>query len=145
MFPAQKMDKWAQEAIADFSESQNYISLGDAPTKDKRQSIFLNILTNKKLDDCEKQYGRLAQEAFVALVAGGETTARALTVATYHILANHERVLPRLQEELQMVMPERDTQAHMVELERLPWLVSISHSSCRTLRNYLLTRAIRQR
>jgi cytochrome P450 len=60
----------------------------------------------------------------VAIVAGGETTGRALTIATYHILANRETVLPRLMEELHEVMPEPGTRAPLKQLENLPWLVS---------------------
>lgn len=60
----------------------------------------------------------------MAIVAGGETTGRALSVATYHILANREVVLPRLAKELHEVMPEPDTKATLRQLENLPWLVS---------------------
>lgn len=90
----------------------------------RRFDLFDTILSTKSLPESEKTYDRIAQEGFVAIVAGGETTGRALTVATYHILANHETVLPRLMNELLEVMPEPGSRPSLRELENMPWLVS---------------------
>lgn len=127
----QDLDVQAKEAI----EKR---SAGLRSTEDKtirRVDLFETILSSKSLPDSEKTYDRIAQEGFVALVAGGETTGRALTVATYHILANRDIVLPRLMEELYKVMPAPDTRASLRELENLPWLVR-HHESLAGLKGY---------
>lgn len=87
-------------------------------------NIFESILASKVLSAREKKANRVAQEGFVVLVAGGETTARVLTTATFHILANKETVLPRLEEELATAISHPDAQVDMKILEQLPWLVS---------------------
>lgn len=94
----------------------------------RRFDLFDTILSTKSLPESEKAYDRIAQEGFVAIVAGGETTGRALTVATYHILANSETVLPRLMDELYEVMPEPGSRPSLKELENMPWLVSHQYS-----------------
>lgn len=57
------------------------------------------------------------------MAAGRETTARTLTVATFHLLANQD-VTARLKNELKSVMPEPESQVELRILEQLPWLVS---------------------
>jgi len=93
-------------------------------TPTKSTNVFESILANKGLSAEEKGKNRIAQEGFVVLVAGGETTARVLTTATYHLLANRETALLRLKEELASIMPDPDTQVDVKTLEQLPWLVS---------------------
>lgn len=116
------MHKKANQAIRD---SQNGLTgkATDVATT-KSINIFESILASKILSVQEKQANRVAQEAFVVLVAGGETTARVLTTATFHILANRETVLLRLKEELTTAMTNPDTHVDMKTLEQLPWLVS---------------------
>lgn len=93
-------------------------------TTTKSINVFESILANKGLSAAEKGKNRIAQEGFVVLVAGGETTARVLTTATYHLLANPETALLKLKEELTFIMPDPDTQVDVKTLEQLPWLVS---------------------
>ena len=90
----------------------------------KDSSVFDSMLRSTLLSGTEKEEERIAQEAFVILVAGGETTAQVLTTATFHLLANKETALPRLKEELNSIMPDRGTRADLKSLEQLPWLVS---------------------
>ena len=59
------------------------------------------------------------------VVAGGETTAQVLTIATFHLLANRDTALLQLKRELALVMPEADARIDMKTLEQLPWLVSV--------------------
>ena len=124
------MHKKARQAIR---ESPCYV--GSMPTKSleaanaKPINIFESILTSKILSAQEKRANRVAQEGFVVLVAGGETTARVLITATFHILANRETVLLRLKDELATAMADPDTQVDMKQLEQLPWLVSLPFGS----------------
>lgn len=87
-------------------------------------TIYHEILASK-LPDEEKRLHRLAQEAFTLVVAGGETTARTLTVATYYILAT-KGVLPRLMVELEKALPDPHAIVKAKALEELPWLVSVA-------------------
>ena len=90
----------------------------------KGLNLFQSILNYKGLSPREKERNRIAQEAFVILVAGGETTAQVLTRATYHLLASEISTLRRLKAELKTVMIDPDTQVSVHTLEQLPWLVS---------------------
>ncbi|KAK8115745.1 hypothetical protein PG984_012247 [Apiospora sp. TS-2023a] len=125
------MDDWAKQAVSSHTSGESGIAPDEKQTPDDRPNIFRTVLASKKLDEPEKRYGRIAQEAFVALVAGGETTARALTIMTYHVLANREKVLPRLLEELRTVMPSGEERPSLAQLECLPWLNAIIKESLR--------------
>ena len=71
---------------------------------------------------------RLAQEGFVMLAAGGETTSRVLSTAFFHILSN-PHVLRRLQEELMAVIPDATRLPSVKVLEDLIYLVILALSS----------------
>ncbi|GAP93176.1 putative cytochrome P450 [Rosellinia necatrix] len=103
------------------------------PNPNRRVDLFDTILSNKSLPDSEKEDDRMAQEGFVAIVAGGETTGRAMAIATYHILANREAVLSRLVKELHDAMPEPDARLPLRDLESLPWLTAVLKESLRML------------
>lgn len=92
--------------------------------KAKDTNIFHSILRSKILSSIEKEEDRIAQEAFVVLVAGGETTAQVLTTATFHLLANKDTALLRLKDELNGIMLDPEIQVSLKILEQLPWLVS---------------------
>ncbi|MCJ1438985.1 hypothetical protein MMC27_008375 [Xylographa pallens] len=92
-------------------------------------TIYHEVL-NSKLPAEEKRLDRLAQEAFTLVVAGGETTARTMTVATYYILAT-EGVLPRLRTELEEIMPDPHSTIEANRLEKLPWLTAVIKESLR--------------
>jgi cytochrome P450 len=104
-----------------------------AGEKTQRPNIFHNILSNKGLDADEKHFKRIAQEGFVAIAAGSETTGRALTTATFYVLANKDRVLPRLLEELYQVMPSPGDRPSFYQLQRLPWLSACIKETLRVL------------
>lgn len=87
-------------------------------------TIFNSILSSSLVPE-EKGTSRIAQEGFVVVVAGGETTARVLTTATFHLLANRDTALLRLKRELALAMPDPDARIDMKTLEHLPWLVSV--------------------
>lgn len=66
----------------------------------------------------------MAEEAMTLLTASGDTGARTLTVAMYHLHANPQ-CLQRLREELKSVMPKATDDVEVKKLEALPWLVRI--------------------
>ena len=69
---------------------------------------------------------RLAQEGFVMIAAGGETTSRVLSVAFFHIISN-PRVLRRLQEEITTVIPDATILPSAKTLEELIYLVTLTY------------------
>ena len=117
------MDAQALSATKSYSKKLEGLDSSFSSSPAPVGNIFHSILSHKGLDTSEKQFKRIAQEGFVAIAAGGETTGRALTTATFFILANSERILPRLQQELRQVMPHPEDRPSLHELQKLPWLV----------------------
>ncbi|GKZ16483.1 hypothetical protein AbraIFM66951_000289 [Aspergillus brasiliensis] len=74
--------------------------------------------------------GRLMNEGLALAIAGTETTARSLSVGTYHLLTR-EDVRLKLGEELKTVMPTPDTRVSRTELEKLPYLSGVINESLR--------------
>jgi cytochrome P450 len=61
----------------------------------------------------------LIDEAQTIVVAGSETVAWALTVATYHLLSN-PKTLRKLKTKLAAVIPDPDFSSCQTTLEQLP-------------------------
>lgn len=110
------------------SESDSDPYADSKTTQGGRSPTIYHEILSSNLPEEEKHLNRLAQEAFTLVVAGGETTARTLTVATYYTLAT-EGVLPRLRAELEETMPDPCVVVEAKVLEGLPWLVSAQNCS----------------
>lgn len=93
--------------------------------------LFLSICESS-LPGCEKEVERLAQEGFVMIAAGGETTSRVLSMAIFHIVSNPS-VLQRLQKEIMTVMPDATRRPSVKALDELIFLVKICRHCCCTL------------
>lgn len=93
---------------------------------EERPELF-HIINESALPPSEKTLKRIAQEGFALIAAGGETTARILTIATFHILANPP-VLTRLQNELKVSMVDPMELPNLGVLRELPWLVGTYHT-----------------
>lgn len=89
----------------------------------ERRTIFHEI-RESDLPDQEKTLSRMLDEAGVLVGAGTVTTARTLAVVSFY-LATRQPVRKRLMEELKAVMPTVDAPVSSIELERLPYLVSV--------------------
>jgi cytochrome P450 len=85
------------------------------------EGTLFHALLDSRLPAEEKQPGRLSQEVFTVISAGGETTAKNLTTLTFHLLNNPNK-LQRLRDELNQLDP--DGTASLVEYETMPYLVS---------------------
>lgn len=97
---------------------------------DRPKTIFHGILQSK-LPDSEKTISRMADEAFVLIVAGGETTARVLTYIFASILQNPQ-ILARLREEIDTVMPTNDEDLPSSRiLEELPYFKAVIQEGLR--------------
>ncbi|KAG6368255.1 hypothetical protein INS49_002457 [Diaporthe citri] len=96
-----------------------------------RRTIFHEILNSKQLSDHDKTPGRLWQEGEVVVAAGTITTAWALGVATYFLLATPP-ILSRLKAELEAAVPSRDAAPpSLLALEQLPYLTGVVQEGVR--------------
>ncbi|KAJ5374407.1 hypothetical protein N7517_006413 [Penicillium concentricum] len=86
------------------------------------KGTLFHALLDSKLPSEEKAAGRLSQEVFTVISAGGETTAKNLATLTFHLLNNPDK-LQRLRDELNRLDP--DGTATLVEYEAMPYLTSV--------------------
>ncbi|KAI0483788.1 cytochrome P450 [Xylaria cf. heliscus] len=94
-------------------------------------AVFRTLLQHNGLPTAEKLYNRMSHEAVTLMAAGGETTATALMCAVYFILADKENILPRLQQEVESIMPTEASRPSVADLECLPWLTAIVKETLR--------------
>ncbi|KAL9092331.1 MAG: hypothetical protein Q9165_004505 [Trypethelium subeluteriae] len=112
------------------SKSMPKFKTDTVSTFSSRPTVFQTILLSN-LPPEEKSRERLRQEGFVFMAAGGETVGRTIMSATYYIIANKDRVLPRLKQELATVIPDPAQPADVRTLETLPWLSAIIRETLR--------------
>lgn len=84
------------------------------------RTIFQTVL-DSSLPAEEKTVPRITDEAYIMVVAGGETTAKTLTNVMFHLLTNRDW-LDRVREEVYSVMPGREVLPHYGVIEQLPYL-----------------------
>lgn len=72
----------------------------------------------------------LQDEGILLLLAGTDTTAIALSTATFHIYSN-DQILRRLRAEIQDAFPTREDSMSVAQLENLPYLVFFKPHWCR--------------
>lgn len=89
--------------------------------KNEKSSVF-RYLISSDMPKSEKTVERLSREAMVLLGAGTVTTARTLSVMTFHILSD-PLIKARLSEELTSVMEGYPLKPpRWSDLEKLPYL-----------------------
>ncbi|KAI9760261.1 MAG: hypothetical protein M4579_001775 [Chaenotheca gracillima] len=93
------------------------------------RTVFHAIL-DSPLPPSEKTVARMGDEGFGLIAAGGDTAARILSTATFHLLSNPE-ALARLKEELRQLMPDPQQLPSVVRLEEAPWLNAVVKESLR--------------
>lgn len=86
---------------------------------DAQKTIFQEILESK-LPPEDKTQARLADEAQIVVGGGVETTAFALSIASFHII-NTPRIYERLHRELVTAFPN-GADLDLIKLESLPYL-----------------------
>lgn len=98
---------------------------GQEMPKTEHPTIFYEVLQSS-LPPEEKSLQRMGDEAQTIIGAGLETTAWALSIASYHIIAN-QSILRTLRAELSTVLPSPASvtlAADWLTLEKLPYLTA---------------------
>lgn len=83
---------------------------------------ILDTLISPRLPEHLRTPKRITNEGFAIVIGGIETTARTLSVGTYHIFTN-ELVRLKLRDELRQIMTTPASRPNWSQLERLPYLV----------------------
>ncbi|KAI0109167.1 cytochrome P450 [Nemania sp. FL0031] len=104
---------------------------GKAPQQASVYPTVFSDLLDSDLRPEEKNVDLLFAEAGVIIGAGIETTKAALSIASFHILANAS-VKDRLQQELRAAIPDPiSAPPTLAELEKLPYLSGVIQESLR--------------
>lgn len=106
------------QRVIDEKEHRHERQEGDTP------STIFHTLLESNLPDEEKSLERLWQEAMLIVGAGTDTTGNALTVTTFHLISNPDK-LAKLRKELEAAIPNRFQPAKLIVVEKLPYLVSL--------------------
>ncbi|PQE14376.1 cytochrome p450 protein [Rutstroemia sp. NJR-2017a BBW] len=96
----------------------------------EHKTIFHAILESDTLPTSEKTLDRLRQEGQTVVGAGTDTTAGALSMATFHILANPD-VKQKLLAELTPVFEKTNGRPSLADLELLPYLKAVASEALR--------------
>lgn len=102
---------------------ENRDRLSDGEKSDSRHTIIHNLLQSK-LPPQELSDKRLTEEAFTLLGAGTITTAYAVSILTYHILASPS-IRSRLTSELEEAEQRAGARPTWQQLEQLPYLSAV--------------------
>ena len=116
--------RWLRPAATAVLDMQDMVTKSSEEKKvaGSRGTVF-DALRDPSIPPQERSTQRLEQEGLILVVAGTETTARTLTIASYHLF-NNRPLLLRLRDELLTVRPTPNTDATWSQLEQLPYLVS---------------------
>jgi cytochrome P450 len=92
--------------------------------KQNTENIFYALKDSPSLAPEERDAQRLADEGEILVAAGSETTAKTLSITSFHIIST-PGVLTKLRHELKTVMPDMSSVPTWSALEQLPYLVSV--------------------
>lgn len=101
-----------------------------ATRKQESKTIF-DALNDPDLPPDQRTAEHLVDEGHILLLAGTETTAKALTTGLcYLLLPENKNVLMTLQTELRQAYPDVSTWPTWNEVQKLPYLVSQTSPFC---------------
>ncbi|TVY80571.1 Cyrochrome P450 monooxygenase [Lachnellula suecica] len=120
-----------RDAIAEHDSKAEKPGVAEDGFEVERQdkNIFQSLL-DSSLPAEEKTVERLRQEAQLVVGAGSDTVANVLTVTTFHLLANAEK-LAKLVQELEKAMLDPKTPAKLGDVENLPYLSAVVQEGLR--------------
>jgi len=94
--------------------------------KSDRTSIFETLLDpNATEGHVVPSVDRLVDDSFIMIAAAADTTGNAMTIAAYRVLRD-PTIYSKLKDELRKAFPDSKAALKFVELEKLPYLVSLS-------------------
>jgi cytochrome P450 len=99
-------------------------------TKTAQHPTIFHEMLKSNLPPEEKSLERLANEAQTIIGAGLETTAWALSIASFHLI-NSPKILQTLRTELQEAIPDPSTTLDWLQLEKLPYLTGCVQEAIR--------------
>ena len=115
----QAREIWLVEQSATSSKS---------PQSDEKAKTLFHYIIRSNLPAQEKSIERLSDEAFILIVAGGETTARVLTIILSHLLQNGD-LFARLRKDLDTVMNPDLPESRV--LEEIPLMKAVIQEGLR--------------
>ena len=119
----QDVQKQVIRVIAEHEAREKGTTRQSATSADPPSRTIFETILSSSLPPPEKSIDRLTDGAFVMIAAGGETTAKALTNALYHLLAN-PKWLVQVLKELDALIPKVNQLPSWSELEKLPTLTA---------------------
>lgn len=111
-------------------QARMVIQSGGALSREKDFPVVLNSIYHSNLPPSEKSLGRLCDDAFTLVTAGGETTSLTLTTVTFHMLAN-PHIRAKLETELREHFPDCEKVIGYRELAKLPYLTACLNEGLR--------------
>ncbi|CAG8196161.1 unnamed protein product [Penicillium salamii] len=131
--------RWLQPKMADLFEFKGRLRRQAKSTLQRRDlekvategrpNVF-DALTNLDIPAHERTLDRLEDESALLLGAGTETTARAIAVSMFHLIANKD-ILEKLRVELRTVLETPQSRASWSDLEKLPYLTGVVNEGLR--------------
>ena len=98
---------------------------------DHHPTIFDTALKpNTEKAQVRPRVDALTADTLLQLIAGTDTSAHVLVVATYNVLKDN-RILEKLQIELREAIPRKDALLKWADLEKLPYLRGVIEESLR--------------
>lgn len=99
---------------------QSIIKNMNSESYEPEPGLFLDVLQSN-LSPQDNSAEKIAREGMSLLIAGTETTAVTLSLITYHLLVNPDK-LARLREELEQAVPDSNFLPPISRLETVPYL-----------------------
>ena len=93
-----------------------------------RECLLQQLYGSSNLNESDKDWDRMVQEAEQFIVAGSETTGHTLSVTMFHITQSPD-VQTRLRQELADAKISFDTSPDITQLQNLPYLVCLTLST----------------
>ncbi|MCJ1434190.1 hypothetical protein MMC27_003557 [Xylographa pallens] len=120
-------------ALAHAAMNEAIHDTGKWPRLDEvpQTTVIHSMIQSDTLPEHEKTFRRLSAEAATLLAGGMDTTSRALSVTTYHLLKNGP-MRARVMQELRSIMPTPQSPLpSVVELEKLPYTTAAIYEGLR--------------
>ncbi|KAF9883416.1 hypothetical protein FE257_003499 [Aspergillus nanangensis] len=114
----------ASQKLDLYRRAETVLRGSDGHSKEVGKGSIVDAIASPSMPAHMRTTSRVMDEGFALIIAGTETTARALSFGAYYILSN-PAIKTKLREELRQVMPTPDVQPTWNQLEQLPYLSAV--------------------